>query len=100
MTRIKDRFKDMVECHIEKYEENNRIDLNVKSQENSECEIQIEFKKATNKSFKKGIKAQLIAKYLEGKVSHGIYFVLNDKKTTKDELLITPKKIIPPEYNR
>lgn len=81
LRRLKDKYQD-INLTKEQHEADNRVDLNIKYNENSEFEIQIECKKDNNADIYKGIQEQLIGKYLSSKVKYGVYiiFYFGDRK--------------------
>ncbi|AQQ71237.1 putative NTPase (NACHT family) [Limihaloglobus sulfuriphilus] len=83
----------------EKYEAVNRVDINLKYKAELNFEIQIECKKDKNKDLYKGVKDQLIDKYILNKVEYGIYLVFYFGNRLNFKLMNTLlKKKIPNEY--
>ncbi|WP_265821617.1 NACHT domain-containing protein [Geovibrio ferrireducens] len=71
----------------EKYEANNRVDINIKYKANTDYEVQIECKNDSNSELYKGINEQLYKKYLNG-CEFGIYIVFFFNKTKNQENMV------------
>jgi len=83
----------------EKYEGNNRVDINLKYRSNLDFEVQIECKKDKNPELATGITDQLIPKYLIGNCEYGIYLIFNFKEIVSlDSKIATLEASIPVEY--
>lgn len=82
----------------ERYEANNRVDINIRYKIECNFEIQIECKKDNNRELSTSIKSQLIDKYFSSNVQHGIYLIFNFKNN--DSFLERVKKSMPREYEK
>lgn len=76
LRRLKDRYRNDLDMAKERYEANNRVDINVRYNV-EDFEIQIECKKDSNRELYTSIKNQLIDKYFSSNVQHGIYLIFN-----------------------
>jgi len=99
LSRLEDRNRKKIVCSREKHEADNRVDINIKYQNNPNFEVQIECKKDKNSELYSGIEKQLIKKYLSSAVQYGIYLVFffeenKDKQTMIERL----QNNIPKEY--
>ena len=83
----------------EKYEANNRVDINLQCLMGIPAEVQIECKKDNNAQIKAGIPDQLVGKYLNKKnVNYGIYLVFNFKNKDLENLRKSLVATIPKGY--
>lgn len=98
LQRLKDRYGNDLDVTKERYEANNRVDINIRYKIECNFEIQIECKKDNNRELYTSIKSQLIDKYFSSKVQHGIYLIFNFKNN--DSFLKRVKKSIPREYEK
>lgn len=97
--RLNDRYGNDIENTREKQEGNNRVDINIRSKQNLEWEVQVECKRNDNPSIETAIENQLIYKYFSSKVKYGIYliFYFGDKKN-KEKFLNKVEESLPKEY--
>lgn len=96
---LKLKYNYDLEFIREKYEANNRVDINIKYKFKPEYEVQIECKRDDNPDIYKGIKKQLIDKYLSKNVKYGIYLIFDFGKRTNKELFEKRiNKTIPNDY--
>jgi hypothetical protein len=100
MLRLKDKYGDDIELTKEKYEGDNRADINIKYKANTSFEVQVECKKDNNSDIDTGIPNQLIGKYLSSSAQYGIYliFYFGKDKRNKEKLHDDLVNTIPPEY--
>lgn len=83
----------------ERYESDNRVDINIKYKSDERYEVQIECKKDNNKELYSGIKNQLIDKYLQDKVEYGIYLIFYfGDKMDNDTMIKKLEGKIPDDY--
>lgn len=101
MVRLMDKYGNDIELIREKFEGNNRTDINIKYRANLSFEVQIECKKDNNADIDNGIQNQLIGKYLSSGVQYGIYLVFYFGQNTKKEEQLQKEleARIPPDYN-
>lgn len=86
--RLSDKYGYDWKITREKYEANNRVDLNVKYKSSREFEVQVECKKDNNRQLYTGIKDQLINKYFSKDVEYGIYLIFYfGAKKSKEKML-------------
>lgn len=80
--RLNDKYGYSLELSKEKYEANNRVDINIKYKANDDYEVQVECKRDDNQELNTGIPDQLIGKYFSSAIQYGIYlvFYFGDKK--------------------
>jgi len=80
--RLKDKYGYDLLFTKEKYEADNRVDINIKYKANTNYEVQIECKRDGNSDIYKGIPEQLIHKYFSPKVFYGVLliFYFGEKK--------------------
>jgi len=85
LQKLNDKYGYDIESTKEKYEADNRVDINIKYKVNASYEVQVECKKDKNRDLYKGIENQLIGKYFSSDVEYGIYmiFYFGDKKDKK-----------------
>ena len=76
LRRLKDRYRNDLDMAKERYEANNRVDINIRYN-GEDFEIQIECKKDSNRELYTSIKSQLIDKYFSSNVQYGIYLIFN-----------------------
>lgn len=76
LQRLKDRYGNDLDVTKERYEANNRVDINVRYKVEY-FEMQIECKKDINRELYTSIKSQLIDKYFSSNIQHGIYLIFN-----------------------
>ena len=97
--RLSDKYGYDWEITREKYEANNRVDLNIKYKSSKQFEVQVECKKDNNRQLYTGIKDQLIDKYFSKGVQFGIYliFYFSDRKD-KNKMLTNLQKLIEEDY--
>ena len=95
LRRLKDRYRNDLDMAKERYEANNRVDINVRYNV-EDFEIQIECKKDSNRELYTSIKNQLIDKYFSSNVQHGIYLIFNF--SGHDSFLERVKDSIPIDY--
>ncbi len=83
--RLSDKYGKDLDLTKEKYEANNRVDINIKYRADQNYEVQIECKRDDNQAIYRGIQEQLIDKYFASNVQYGIYliFYFGDKKDKK-----------------
>lgn len=93
--KLKDKYDD-ISVSREQTEADNRADINIKYKY-ANFEIQIECKKDNNRELYKGIKEQLIDKYLSKNVNYGIYLIFNFGDKKEEELIAKLKENIPNE---
>lgn len=74
VARLNDRMSENFGKIREKFEGNNRCDINI-FHKTKYYEVQVECKKDANKEIINGVNTQLIKKYLSSKVKFGIYLV-------------------------
>jgi len=99
LLRLQDKYGYDLLLTKEKYEANNRADLNIKYAANSNFEIQIECKRDKNPEIYKGIPAQLIEKYFSSGVQYGIYLIFYfGTKEDKNAMLDKVNNSIPDDY--
>lgn len=96
---LKDKYGGIYHLEREKYEANNRVDMNVAYNENLSFEVQVECKIDDNRGLYTGIEDQLIAKYLSTHVKYGIYLVFySGSRPDKDKMVKKLEDGIPEEY--
>ncbi|PHS32266.1 MAG: hypothetical protein COA92_07095 [Sulfurovum sp.] len=99
LQKLNDKYGYDIESSKEKHEADNRVDINIRYKANLDYEVQIECKKDKNRDLYKGIKNQLIDKYLSSKVEFGIYLIFYfGDKANKDDMLVKIKKSVPDDY--
>jgi hypothetical protein len=82
-----DKYSMIAKATKEKYEADNRVDINLQCLMGITAEVQIECKRDDNKQIKTGIADQLVGKYLNKEnVNYGVYLVFNFKRTKIDDL--------------
>lgn len=86
---LKKQYKKDTIWIREKYEADNRVDIHARYRHDRDFRVQIECKKDTNSKLIKGLKEQLIDKYLRAEDSFGIYlvFYFGEAKYSKEEIL-------------
>jgi hypothetical protein len=95
-----DKYSMIAKATKEKYEANNRVDINLQCLMGISAEVQVECKKDSNRQIMTGIPDQLVDKYLRNKnVNYGIYLVFCFKKTDLEKLKSDLKNTIPPDYS-
>lgn len=95
LQRLKDRYGNDLDVTKERYEANNRVDINVRYKVEY-FEMQIECKKDINRELYTSIKSQLIDKYFSSNIQHGIYLIFNF--SGHDSVLERVKDSIPIGY--
>ena len=82
LQKLNDKYGYDIDSTKEKYEADNRVDINIRYKTNLDYEVQVECKKDKSRDLYKGVKNQLIDKYLSSKVEFGIYliFYFGEKK--------------------
>jgi len=99
LQKLNDKYGYDIESIKEKYEADNRVDINIKYKSNTSYEVQVECKKDKNRDLYKGIKNQLIDKYFSSGVVYGIYMIFYfGDKTNKQEMLDNVEKSTPDGY--
>lgn len=94
-----DKYSMIAKATKEKYEANNRVDINLQCQMGIPAEVQIECKKDNNAQIKAGIPDQLVGKYLNKKnVNYGIYLVFNFNNKDPENLRKSLVATIPKGY--
>jgi hypothetical protein len=94
-----DKYSMIAKATKEKYEANNRVDINLQCQMGIPAEVQIECKKDNNAQIKAGIPEQLVGKYLNKKnVNYGIYLVFNFDNNNPENLRKSLVTTIPKGY--
>lgn len=94
-----DKYSMIAKATKEKYEANNRVDINLQCQMGIPAEVQIECKKDNNAQIKAGIPEQLVGKYLNKKnVNYGIYLVFNFDNNNPENLKKSLITTIPKGY--
>ncbi len=73
--RLKDKYGFDIELTKEKYEGNNRADINIKYKADNHFEVHVECKRDDNSNINTGISEQLIGKYFSSGVEYGIYLI-------------------------
>jgi len=97
--RLSDKYGYDWEIIREKYEANNRVDLNIKYKSSKQFEIQVECKKDNNRQLFTGIKDQLIDKYFSKDIQFGIYLIFYfGAKKDKKNMLTNLQKLIEEDY--
>lgn len=97
--RLKDKYGYDIELTKEKYEGNNRADINIKYKADNHFEVQVECKRDDNSGINTGISEQLIRKYFSSGVEYGIYLIFYfGSKKNKDLLLEKIDNDIPDNY--
>jgi hypothetical protein len=97
--RLQDKYGDYIDLTKELYEANNRVDINIRYQNDLSYEVQIECKRDDNAGLNQGIEDQLINKYFSSGVQYGIYLIFYFGTKRDQELML--KKIYdstPAEY--
>lgn len=95
--RLKDRYGNDLDVTKERYEANNRVDINVRYKVEN-FEIQIECKKNNNRELYTSVKSQLIDKYFSSNMQYGIYLIFNF--SCNDIFLKRIKESIPMGYEK
>ena len=99
LQKLNDKYGYEIESTKEKYEADNRVDINIKYKANNSYEVQVECKKDKNSDLYKGIKNQLIGKYLSSDVEYGIYMIFYfGDKINKEDMLENIEKSTPSDY--
>lgn len=94
-----DKYSMIAKATKEKYEANNRVDINLQCKMGIPAEVQIECKKDNNAQIKAGIPDQLVGKYLNKKnVNYGIYLVFNFNNKDPEDLRKSLITTIPKGY--
>lgn len=97
LQRLNDRYGNDLEVMKERYEANNRVDINVRYK-TDDFEVQIECKKDNNRELYTGIKSQLIDKYFSSNIQYGIYLIFNFRN--HDSFLKRVRDLIPRGYEK
>lgn len=97
LQRLNDRYGNDLEVTKERYEANNRVDINVRYK-TDDFEVQIECKKDNNRELYTGIKSQLIDKYFSSNIQYGIYLIFNFRN--HDSFLERVRDLIPRGYEK
>lgn len=101
LQKLNDKYGYDIESCKEKYEADNRVDINIKYKAKPSYEVQVECKKDRNRDLYKGIEHQLIAKYFSSGVEYGIYMIFYfGDKTNKQDMLDKINKSIPDSYEK
>jgi hypothetical protein len=101
LQKLNDKYGYDIESTKEKYEADNRVDINIKYKAKTSYEIQVECKKDKNRDLYKGIENQLIGKYFSSGVEYGIYMIFYfGDKTNKQDMLDKVEKSIPDGYQK
>ncbi len=99
LQRLNDKYGYDLDVTKEKYEANNRVDMNVKYRSTADFEIQVECKRDDNQELYTGIKDQLIDKYFSAGVQYGVYLVFYfGFKKDKEKMLQRIQESIPTGY--
>jgi len=92
-------------CHrsvrvVQKYEGNNRVDINIKFRPNQNYEVQIECKTELHPDLNSAVRTQLIDKYIKSNsVPNGVYLVFNfGRGKSLDNIIHEVSKNIPESY--
>lgn len=88
LQRLNDKYSNDLLCTKEKYQADNRVDINIKYKHNLEFQVQIECKRDDNQNLYKGICEQLIEKYLNSKSLFGIYLIFYFGSLKNKDLMI------------
>jgi len=99
LLRLKDKYGYDLVVTKEKYEANNRVDINIKYAANNDFEIQVECKRDSNSKLCEAIQTQLIEKYFSSGVQYGIYLIFYfGIKKDRDAMLKKVYESIPNNY--
>ncbi len=94
-----DKYSMIAKATKEKYEADNRVDINLQCLMGIPAEVQIECKKDENRQLKTGIADQLVEKYLNKEnVNYGVYLVFNFKKDDPEAMVAELATTIPHGY--
>ena len=99
LQKLNDKYGYDIDSTKEKYEADNRVDINIRYKTNLDYEVQVECKKDKNRDLYKGVKNQLIDKYLSSKVEFGIYLIFYfGEKKDKEAMLSKIDKSFEEKY--
>lgn len=88
LQRLNDKYSDELLCTKEKYQADNRVDINIKYKNNLSFQVQIECKRDDNQGLNDGIQKQLIDKYLNMSTPNGIYLIFYFGKLKNKDLML------------
>lgn len=97
-SKLGDKYDNELELTREKYEGDNRVDINIKYKKNQAYEVQVECKRDSNSGLYSGIQDQLIYKYFSSGIQHGIYLIFYFGDKNKEMMLKKVMDSIPEGY--